>query len=113
MGLSSLADTIAGYGKTIGSAATDMVKGYADATVQAAADTLKNANTPKSAVQETHVAVQVGENSNGTPVVPLPAGVSTVNGQIVTTAAVPSWVWYAGGGFLLLVGGAIVWKAVK
>lgn len=113
--MSSFLDTIAGYGQQLGDAATAGLKGFADATVQAAADTLHNAGTTKSAVPETHKAVQVGENANGAPVVPLPNGAISSNGQVIAAAGsgVPVWVWVVGSLSALALVGGITYAIVR
>lgn len=114
----SILDTVQSYGADLAGAATAGLKGAADATVAAAVDTLKNAGTAKSAITETHKAVQTGVNANGSTVLPMPSQVAASSGggflagPVGVPAGVPVWVWYLAGGSLVLIVGGVTYRMV-
>lgn len=114
-------DTLKVLGVGIKDAAVDTAKNVsvaaAEATAGAITDAIKNVGKPTTTAPGATKQPPVGQNADGTPVVVLPAKTAVnAQGQVMVPASnggtVPPWVWYAGGGFLLLVGGLITYKVV-
>lgn len=99
--------------KDIGTAAAEATKG-------AIVDAIRNVGKPKTTAPGAVKQPPAGKNADGTPVVVLPSDTKVnSSGQVVIASpgqspgqTVPPWVWVAGGGFLLLVGGLITYKVV-
>lgn len=113
-------DTLKVLGTSVKDAAVDTAKNVATNAAQmtagAAIQAIQTVGQPKTTATGAVAQPPVGTNANGTPIVTLPPDTKTnAQGQIVApaeSAGVPVWVWYAGGGFLLLVGGLITYKVV-
>lgn len=102
--------------ETANSVLTDAATATAGALQQAikmAADKALGKATPEIAPTK---QPPVGKNADGTPTLVLPENAKVTNGQVVVSEpkkeGVPAWVWYAGGGFMLLIGGLVTYKVL-
>lgn len=93
--------------ETLGTTADQLIQVAGDVTVSAAKQAIQNAGKSSTAANGTIKQPTKGTDADGSTVLVTPSGKTSLAGSA------PAWVWYVGGGALVLLSVVVVVKAVK